>query len=148
MIKIETRDFGSLEIENENIITFPNGVYAFETSTSYALISPLGESTYPMWLQCTQDISPCFIVFDPTAIDEGFRITLTESEKKLLKVTDESELQCLVIASVPEDYRGTTVNMKSPVVINPKERLGAQIILPFDYPFRLPLYANEKELKP
>lgn len=144
MIKIVTRDFGEIEVSEEQIISFPNGVYAFDDAKHFALISPLGENVYPMWLQCTDDISPCFIVFDPRMIYENYKIELTESEKALLKLTDGSEIRALCTAKVPENYKETTVNMKSPIIVNSRERIATQVILPEDYPFRLPIYKSEK----
>lgn len=145
MIKIVTRDFGELEVGEEQIISFPSGVYAFEEAKHFALISPLGDNVYPMWLQCTDNISPCFIVFDPRLICSDYEINLTESEKSLLKLQSDSDIRALCTAKVPEDYRETTVNMKSPIIINTRERIATQVILPADYPFRLPIYKSEKE---
>lgn len=142
---IMTRDFGELEIDEKNILTFPNGLFAFEESHTFALLSPLGEDTYPMWLQATDSVTPCFIVFDPRLIDNSYEITLNSSEKKLLKLEDESKASCLAIAVVPDDFRNTTVNMKSPIIINTEEKLAAQVILPQNYPFRLPIYKQEGE---
>lgn len=140
---INTRDFGQLDVKEEQIFEFPNGVYAFEEAKHFALISPLGEDVYPMWLQCIDDIAPCFIVFDPTLIYNGYEISLSESEKKLLNLDGSEKIKALCIAKVPDDYKKTTVNMKSPIIMNMKERLAAQIILPADYPFRLPIYETE-----
>lgn len=144
MVKINTRDFGEIEISEENIFDFPNGVFAFEDAKKFALISPLGDNVYPMWLQSLSDISPCFIVFDPMLIDGQYSVTLNKSEEALLKMNESSKTRCLVIAKVPADYKQTTVNMKSPIIINTDEKLAAQVILPNDYQFRLPIYLSEK----
>lgn len=140
---INTRDFGQIEVNDDQIFSFPNGVYAFEEAKRFALISPLGDDIYPMWLQCIDDIKPCFIVFDPRKIYSGYEISLSEGEKKLLKLTSDEQVRTLCIAKVPENYRETTVNMKSPIIINKEDRVAAQIILPSDYPFRLPIYEKE-----
>ena len=143
---IASRDFGEVEVKEEQLVHFPNGIYAFEEAKNYALITPLGDSTFPMWLQCVDDVSPCFIVFDPALISTDYEVSLSPDEKTLLKITDDRDITALCIAKVPADYRDTTVNMKSPLIVNKKERLGMQIILPSDYPFRLPLYRPEKEV--
>lgn len=143
MIKILTRDFGEIEVKEDQIIDFPNGVYAFDEAKHFALISPLGKDTYPMWLQCTDEVAPCFIVFDPKKIFDGYKITLSEGERKQLRIKTDDEAFALCIAKIPEDYRETTVNMKSPIVINKNERIAMQVILPADYPFRLPIYREE-----
>ena len=144
MMTINTRDFGEMEVEQKNVFDFPNGVFAFEDDKRFALLSPLGEDTYPMWLQSLDHSDLCFIVFDPTLIDEGYTVTLNDSEKRLLKVKDGDEIRSLTIAKIPENFRETTVNMKSPIIINPANTTALQVILPHDYPFRYPIYAAEE----
>ncbi|MCL1823571.1 MAG: flagellar assembly protein FliW [Oscillospiraceae bacterium] len=146
MIKLNTRDFGEIEINEEKVFEFPNGVFAFEDTRHFALISPLGEDVYPMWLQSADDITPCFVVFDPTIIDGGYSVSLSKSEKALLSINDNTNLRYLVIAKVPENFRETTVNMKSPIVFNCDSGKAAQFILPNDYQFRLPIYKKEEPL--
>lgn len=144
MVKINTRDFGEIEINEDRIFHFPNGVFAFEDSKHFALISPLGDDIYPMWLQSTEDTTPCFIVFDPSLIDAAYRVTLSKGEKSLLRLGDSSPTRYLSIAKVPADYRDTTVNMKSPIIINTELKIATQVILPTDYEFRLPIYRKDE----
>ncbi|MDR1754436.1 MAG: flagellar assembly protein FliW [Eubacterium sp.] len=146
MVKIETRDFGEIEVDPDRIFNFPDGIFAFEDTKQFALISPLGDDVYPMWLQATDSVTPCFIVFDPSLIDQNYRISLSESERKFLQIEDGTNIKLLSLASVPEDYRMTTVNMKSPIVINADKRLATQVILPDKYDFRLPIYQKIQEV--
>lgn len=143
MVKIDTRDFGEIEISEDDIYTFPAGVFAFEEVRHFALISPLGEDVYPKWLQSTDGVAPCFIVFDPTIISEGYEYSLNSYESGLLRLHADDKVRLLAIATVPENYKETTVNMKSPIVINADARLAAQVILPQNYAFKLPIYAEE-----
>ncbi|MCL1903087.1 MAG: flagellar assembly protein FliW [Oscillospiraceae bacterium] len=148
---INTRDFGEVEIADEELITFPAGIFAFEEMRKFALMSPLGEDVYPKWLQSVEDISPCFVVFDPTIVDGNYTVKLEAFEKKLLKFDDNSadnmnsSMKLLVIATVPSDFKKTTVNMKAPIVINQDERLAAQVILNLDYEFKFPLYSDDSD---
>ncbi len=144
MMKIDTRDFGEKEIDEACVYSFPNGVFAFEDDKQFALLSPLGEDTYPMWLQSLDHTELCFIVFDPSSIDSCYSVTLSESEKRLLKVKTGDSIRCLTIAKIPENFRETTVNMKSPIVINPANNTALQVILPHDYPFRYPIFPAEE----
>ena len=142
MIKINTRDFGETEISESAVFSFPTGVFAFEDDRKFALLSPLGDDTYPMWLQSMDRPELCFIVFDPSLIDESYQVTLNPGEKRILNLKEGDEIRCLAIAKVPEDFRQTTVNMKSPIVINPETNTALQVILPLDYPFRHPIYES------
>ena len=143
-MKIETRDFGTMEVSEEQLITFPDGLYAFEDSRHFALIAPK-ENKYPMWLHCTDSLKPCFIVFDPQLFAENYQISLGEGEKAILKINDDSKLMVLCIANVPEDFKDTTVNMKSPIVVNMDNKLAMQIILPHNYPYRHPIYQKSEQ---
>lgn len=147
MIKVDSRDFGMTEVAENAVFEFPNGVFAFEEDRKFALLSPLGEDTYPMWLQSMDHKELCFIVFDPSLIDDKYEVELNPSERRILKVNDGDEIRCLSIAKVPEDFRKTTVNMKSPIIINPKNNTALQVILPLDYPFRHPIYEQEGEVE-
>ena len=146
---INTRDFGEIEVAEGDIITFPAGLFAFEERRKFALISPLGEDVYPKWLQSAEDLTPCFIVFDPSVVDNRYTVKLESFEEKLLKLDQEtadnkiSKIRMLVIATVPDDFKKTTLNMKAPIVINQDEGLAVQTIHSFDYDFKFPLYKNE-----
>jgi len=150
---IDTRDFGDIEVNDEELITFPAGLFAFEDLRKFALISPLGEDVYPKWLQSVEDLTPCFVVFDPEIIEENYVVKLESFEEKLLKLdgglTDKNsnDLKFLAIATVPDDFKKTVVNMKAPIVINMANRLATQVILPSDcnYDFRFRLYENSDE---
>jgi len=146
MLNIETRDFGTIEVKEEDIYDFPNGLYAFEDNKRFALLSPLGEGVFPMWLQSLDDPSLCFIVFNPVLIDGGFTVVLADNERSQLGLGDNDDAAALVIAKVPADYKHTTVNMKSPIVINKSAHRAIQVILPLDYPFRMPVY-DQREVK-
>ena len=58
---VKTRDFGEINISEDEILEFPEGVYAFEDDHRFVLISPCGENKYPMWLQSLDNENVCFI---------------------------------------------------------------------------------------
>ncbi|MCL2071823.1 MAG: flagellar assembly protein FliW [Oscillospiraceae bacterium] len=146
---INSRDFGEIEVAEDELITFPSGVFAFEEVRSFALISPLGEDVYPKWLQSAEDVSPCFVVFDPSIIECDYKIQLESFVRDLLKfegeADDNNNMRLLVIATVPSDFKKTTVNMKAPIIINADTALAAQVILNSDYDFKYPLYSENAD---
>lgn len=141
-ISLQTRDFGNVSISEEEILHFPNGVFAFENVHKFTVLHPLGEGVYPMWLQAVSNVHPCFVVFDPQKLVSGYSLELTANEYALIGAQPGDALSCLVMAVVHDDYRQTTVNLKSPVVINPMKRLAAQFILPQAYPVRYTIYGQ------
>lgn len=138
-MKIETRDFGELEIDDSTIINIPNGILGFEQFTKYTLISPLGENTFPMWLQSIEATQPCFVVYDPMQIYSDYSFEITDEEQAQLRIDENVPYRVLTVAIVPDDYKKTTINLRCPLVINTKENIAAQIILE-DYDFKYPVY--------
>lgn len=139
-MKCKTRDFGELELGENDIIIFGQPPFGFEDYTQYTLIQDPDVGAHIAWLQSVQETAVCFILFDPTELGSFYKPQLTAQQDALL---GEGELECWVIGVVPEDFRKTTVNLKSPVIINNYTRRGAQIILEQDYPVRYPLMQKE-----
>lgn len=141
-MKIETRDFGTIDIADNTIITLPNGIIGFEDTHRYTLISPLGEETFPMWLQSVEGKTPCFVVYDPMQFVENYSFEISEEDEKLLKLGENVPYRCLTVAIVPDDYKKTTVNLRCPIIINTRDNVAAQVMLE-DYDFKYPVYAEE-----
>ncbi len=139
---IKTRDFGEEEISEEVIIDFPNGVYAFEENHRFVLLSPCGEDKYPMWLQSVDNPNLCFIVFDPREFVSDYSVEL-DSETKALIEADGAEIDILCMAVVPDEYINTTINLKSPIVINSTAKKGVQVIASENYPLKFPAFKKE-----
>lgn len=139
-----SRDFGEIFVEDEMIINFPNGVFAFEDVHRFVLLSPLGDNVYPMWLQCIDNPDLCFIVFDPTAFYEGYSVNLEQDDIDSIKLNSEDDIHYLTIAVVPQDFHEATVNLKSPIVINFTENKAVQVIAHENYPLKHPVFLKEE----
>lgn len=140
---IKTRDFGEVDIPEEKVICFPEGIYAFEENKRYVIISPFGDNVYPMWLQCADNADLSFIVFSPSEFTENYHITVDGADKDLIELTDEDEIFILAIAVAPEDYKETTINLKSPIIINMTNNKAVQTIVPENYPVKFSAFLKE-----
>ncbi len=143
-MKIATRDFGVIEIDDNTVISMPNGILGFEDTKRYTLISPLGEDTFPMWLQSVDNVQPCFVVYDPMQIYSDYSFEISDEEQELLKIDENTPYRCLAVAIVPEDFKKTTINLRCPLVINTRDNIAAQIILE-EYDFKCPVYFDGSE---
>lgn len=142
-IKVNTRDFGEIDIENDKIFEFPEGIFAFEDYHKFALLSPLGSGTYPMWLQSLEEKNICFIVFNPIDIMVNYSPKIDAATRKALGLNADDKISYLVIAVVPDDYKKTTINLKSPIIVNPNNGRAAQIILEENYQIKFPILNPE-----
>lgn len=141
-MKITTRDFGELEIKDDSVVTIPDGIIGFEDVQKYAIISPLGDEKFPMWLQAVEKPEPCFVVYDPWQIYPDYAFEIDEETQNLLKAKDDEEMRLLAVAIIPEDYKKTTINLRCPIVLNPRTNIAVQVLLE-DYEFKYPVYESD-----
>ena len=70
---------------------------------------------------------------------------MTTGPPDIRRQLGEGECESWLITVIPEDLRRSTVNLKSPVIVNPSSMVAAQVILDEDLPIRFPLFNNAKE---
>lgn len=144
-ITIDTRDFGEMEIGESEIINFPNGIFAFEDVKNYSILKPMGDGSAPMWLQNIENKYPCFIVFKIDEIINNYMAVPAKEDFEVIDYEKDDEIVYYSIAVIPEDCKKTTVNLKSPVVINKTKKLGAQIILSQNYEIKYRIYTKKED---
>lgn len=137
---VKTRDFGEQDISEDKIISFPNGIFAFEDEHRFIMLSPLGDDVYPAWLQSVDNENLCFIVFDPCQIVSDYSVTADEESLKAAQFGKDPQPHYLTLAVVPEEYKDTTVNLKSPILVNTEKMLAAQTIAAENYPIKFPIF--------
>lgn len=140
--------FGPMDVDEEHIFTMPQGLYGFEEIENYALITKQEDDVTLMWYQAISQTIPCFVVFDPFEIIDGYEPEMEPEDLKAFGGKTDG-LVFLVIAAVPQDVSKTTVNLKSPIVIDPQKNIARQVILANkDYPIRFSLDTGLEEETP
>ncbi|HOM05083.1 MAG TPA: flagellar assembly protein FliW [Candidatus Kapabacteria bacterium] len=119
---IKTNYFGELEIDEEYIFKFKDGMLGFEDLHDYVLISE--ESTAPFkWLISVDEPEIGFPLLSPWHIDVYYDPGIKYDLEK----------QVLFVVITLEDENGEmSANMKAPVIFNIEKQTGEQIILPSD----------------
>lgn len=128
-MEVNTRDFGIVTVDDDAVYEFDEGLYGFEDAKRFAIFEKAIEDVSFLYLQATDNIVPCFLVFEPWDLHPDYRPILTREDMELCKVDSIDDLIFLVIASVPSTVADLSINIKSPVVLNPKTRKARQVIL-------------------
>jgi flagellar assembly factor FliW len=78
-----------------------------------------------------------FILMDPRSILPDYKVDVAKQELSELAVTSVAELEVYTLVVVPHDRAQVRTNLRAPILISPKHRLGKQIILDgSDYPIQ------------
>ena len=138
---INTRDFGEINIDQDSIVTFSQPVYGFEHLTKYIFLFNEGMGQFA-WLQSVEDSSVCFLLINPQAVVADYNPKI---HKEVTEMVGSEQPMLWLIVVVADQLKNSTVNLKSPVVVNTEKRRAAQVILEEDLPIRFPLIPNEEE---
>lgn len=126
---IRTERFGAFEVDERQIIRFDEGILGFPKSHRYILVPHKGADSPFAWLQSVDESHLAFLLINPAVVKPDYVVQLPESATVSLKLKDVSEGLVLTIVVVPEDPNEMRTNLRAPVVINTRERLGRQVVL-------------------
>ena len=129
----------------ETEIYFRDGIYGFEDIKKYVLLQE--EKSGAIWsLQAAGRRYPSFIVVDPFMLVSGYKLTLGSDDLKALGSPDKSDICCMAVAVIKKNLSDSVVNLKSPIVINVKNKTGRQVIMETsEYPVRFPLFKGHRQ---
>lgn len=142
-MKVNTRVFGTIDIEDDKIIHFEGGIIGFPQMTDFALIHDAeNESARAIqWLQSIQEPEFAMPVMDPLVVSPDYNPVVEDELLKPICITDPESVLVLVTLTVPKDIHNMSVNLQAPFVINADEKKACQIIVDTDkYPVRFPIY--------
>ena len=135
-MKLLTRDLGELEIDEKDIVTFTGPIFGFEKYRRFVFLYQEDLSEHFIWLQSVDEPQLCFILVQPDLITDHYTPELPPEAKTLL---GDGDYMCWLIVSLREPFTDSTVNLRSPIVVNPELRQAAQFVLEGALPIRHPL---------
>ena len=149
-MKVDTSRFGTLDIPDNEIVQFPDGLYGFEKETEFTLLpfNPNVES--PMeWMQSLKSSHLAFVITDPYLYLQDYKLKLSEEDKKLVQLEDEEPFLTRAIVTIPENYLEMTTNLIAPLIINKDKGVAKQFVLTsMDYDTRHYLLPKEMRNAP
>ncbi len=137
-MKCNTRDFGEVSYKEEEIINFVNPIFGFEQYRNYIILLDDQIKDSICWLQSVENPEVCFIILDTTSTykDESFKSFFRE-------IGEEGNYSVFCICVIAEDIKKSTMNMRSPIIINELNKKAVQIILDGNYKLKQPLFESE-----
>ena len=129
-MKYETARFGSVEIQDKDILLFPGALYGFDQEKEFVILPLDPKIESPMeWLQSLRSRELAFIVTNPFLFVPEYKMVLSDSEMDQLKLESMESVAVRVIVTIPKVHSEMTANLVAPLVINQKNRLAKQVVL-------------------
>lgn len=129
LMKIQTKFLGEVEVSENHIIEFKQGLPAFEEETEFIIV-PFDEGTPFYILQSIKSVDVSFLVVDPFTFFHDFKVKIPDASIEMLEIEKEEDVAIFVILTIHEPFTKTTANLQAPVIINAKKQKGKQLVLP------------------
>jgi len=125
-MKLETRNFGEIEIFEEDVINFREGLPGFPKDKQYVILSD--ENSPVSFLQSVDGGDVSFVVVDMLAFMPDYNPRVDESFLEDLGVYNPANFEIYNIATIFDNLKDSTVNLKAPIVVNAMDKIGKQVV--------------------
>jgi flagellar assembly factor FliW len=125
---IKTTRFGDVEIQHEDLLSFPEGLLGFQDLRKFVLLDDPNDDIFA-WLQSCELPSIAFPILEPEIFNHNYNSTLTKTEIEFLKLKKDQNPIFMNIITIPDDPTQMTANIKAPIVINSFEKIARQCVL-------------------
>lgn len=138
-MQIMTKYFFSMDYQEEEVLFFTNGIFGFEDYKKFILIRFDSNNNNLFCLQSIEEKTLAFVLINICNFSPSYK-------EDILNFVPDSfsndSLSVYGICVVKEVISESTANLKCPILINPFEGKGMQIILENNkYPFKHPFSA-------
>ncbi|MDH4153952.1 MAG: flagellar assembly protein FliW [Nitrospira sp.] len=139
-MKCTSLRFGVFDVSDDSIVRFPVGLLGFPESQRYVILDHDTEAPFK-WLQSLDEPGLAFVILDPALFHADYHVNVPADIVAEMNNEKEDDLAVVVILTIPsDDPARMTANLRGPLVISHKTRLGTQLVLSEEYPTRYPLF--------
>ena len=136
-VTIESTRFGIIEIPEEGVLTFPNGLIGL-AGTRYALVAKEEDSAF-LWLHSVDDPSLALAVTNPFQFFPTYEVLLSDSEAERIGITSAEQADVFVTVRTAPELENFRCNLRAPILVSAGR--GFQVINEAeDAPVRAPLF--------
>lgn len=123
---VRTTRFGTVQIADDRIITFPKGLLGFGGCTRFCLLQPADDSAF-FWLQSLDEPGLAFIVTDPAMFIPEYAVPIRPEQMGDLRLNTLDDAQVFVICNKVDN--AITGNLQGPLVVNTVSKTAEQFVL-------------------
>lgn len=126
-MKVNTKAFGLIEVDEKQKVSFPQGLFGFEDNKDYVLLDAEHQPFF--WLQSADEQEIAFILINPFLFRQDYEVNISNEELSEIGLNSPENALIFVIVTIPQDGKNMTANLQGPLIINRQNMTGMQAIL-------------------
>ena len=148
MKKIHTVRFGDIDVPEEKIVHFKQGIPAFEEEHEF-LIIPYEEKSPYFFLQSLTSPELAFLMTMPFLFFSDYEFEIDDETERQLGIREQSDVLVYALLTIPQGrVKDMTANLMAPIVLNQRTMQAKQLVLERSrYTTKHRLFPEKKEEK-
>jgi flagellar assembly factor FliW len=126
MMRVDTKAYGSIDVDERQRIEFPHGILGFEKLKSYVLLDAPQQPFY--WLQALEVVEVAFVMINPVIFRPDYTVEVSQEELEEIGIDSPEKMLTFAIVTIPRNPAEMTANLQGPIIINKETRVGRQSI--------------------
>ena len=126
-MKVITKAFGPVEVDERQKVSFPQGLFGFESFKDYVLLDAEQQPFY--WLQSLDVEQIAFVLINPFLFRPDYEMNIENDELLPIGITEPEKAVIFSIVTIPSDGSPMTANLQGPLIINRDNKIGLQAVL-------------------
>lgn len=141
-MQVQTTRFGTIEVNETDLVTFNEGLLGFTDLRKFVLLDDPNDEIFA-WLQSCERPGIAFPILEPELFAESYNPTITKGDLSAISLTAKEGMRLFTIVTIPEDVTQMTANLKAPVAINIALRIAKQVVVQEnEYQIKFPIFSE------
>ncbi|MBZ9636030.1 flagellar assembly protein FliW [Clostridium sp. FP1] len=143
-MELVTKYHGVRKYSDEDVIVFKKGLPGFKELKNF-IIFPLESNEVFSILHSIEDTEVGLVLVSPFTVLADYEFKIPDTYINELQILRPEEALVLTTVTLSSNTENMTTNLKAPIIINIKEKLGEQLILDNDkYKIKEPLFKGNE----
>jgi flagellar assembly factor FliW len=125
-VKVTTKAYGLIDVDERQRITFPDGLFGFESFKEYVLLDAERQPFY--WLQSLDVEDVAFILVNPFLFRSDYEVDINDDEMREVGISGPEKALIFSVVTIPAEGP-MTANLQGPLIISRETRRGRQAVL-------------------
>ncbi|MGV8982689.1 flagellar assembly protein FliW [Clostridium sp.] len=139
-MELITKYHGVREYSDDDVIVFKKGLPGFKSLKKF-IIFPLESNEVFSILHSIEATEVGLVLVSPYTLVLDYEFKIPDTDIKELQIAKPEQVLVLTTVTLNSNVENMTTNLKAPIIINIKEKLGEQLILDTDkYKIKQPLF--------
>ncbi len=148
-MKINTKHFGEIEIDETKVVAFEQGIFGFEEQKKFVMLYE-DEATKNglCWMQAIDVEDLALPVINPMFWFPEYSPEVADEQVIKIGELKEEDLQVFSVVVITDSLETMTTNLRAPILVNTETKKGMQVIVENDeYDIKHNLYEQMKLMK-